>query len=293
MNVLIIENETYLAQSIASKLSDGGNICMVTSSIEEAMNKTDFDILLLSTNAVGQDYKGLIEKYRDSIVILMVSYVSEDTVSIPLKLGARDYIIKPFIMDELIRKIEHYKNYKKLIEDIKFFNRYFEFIEHELKTPETSNYRPPLIIKASNQRSADVYAMKYAVEKNIRFNFVNLKKISWNAYNFESDKIYYVSSCEDLRKNELKEFFEFITSRKIIASIVSVGAISFPQVIDITSISNSLEVGSDILSIRDYEKLVIAKFEGRYPDVELAKRLGMSRKSLWEKRKKYGITRKK
>ena len=28
-----------------------------------------------------------------------------------------------------------------------------------------------------------------------------------------------------------------------------------------------------------------------YPDIELAKKLGMSRKSLWEKRKRYGLLR--
>ncbi len=57
--------------------------------------------------------------------------------------------------------------------------------------------------------------------------------------------------------------------------------------------ANNLEIGSEILSIKEYERIVITKFEGRYPDVELAKKLGMSRKSLWEKRKKYGISRKK
>ena len=49
----------------------------------------------------------------------------------------------------------------------------------------------------------------------------------------------------------------------------------------------------DVLSVDEYIKTMILKFEDRYPDTELSKRLGMSRKSLWEKRKKYGITKKK
>ena len=49
----------------------------------------------------------------------------------------------------------------------------------------------------------------------------------------------------------------------------------------------------DNLSIDKYVKTMILKFENKYPDTELSKKLGMSRKSLWEKRKKYGITKKK
>ena len=47
------------------------------------------------------------------------------------------------------------------------------------------------------------------------------------------------------------------------------------------------------MSITDYVKTIVTRFENRYPDIELAKKLGMSRKSLWEKRKKYGLLRKK
>ncbi|MEA1917106.1 MAG: helix-turn-helix domain-containing protein, partial [Campylobacterota bacterium] len=31
----------------------------------------------------------------------------------------------------------------------------------------------------------------------------------------------------------------------------------------------------------------------KFPDTELSKKLGISRKSLWEKRKKYGISKQK
>ena len=87
MNVLIIESETYLAQSIASKLADSGHVSFITSSLEEAMNKSNFDIVLLSTNTVGQNYRSIIEQHQNAIIVLMVSYVSDDTVSKPLKLG--------------------------------------------------------------------------------------------------------------------------------------------------------------------------------------------------------------
>ena len=38
----------------------------------------------------------------------------------------------------------------------------------------------------------------------------------------------------------------------------------------------------------------IAKaYQAKYPDTELSKKLGISRKSLWEKRKKYDVAKKK
>ena len=76
-----------------------------------------------------------------------------------------------------------------------------------------------------------------------------------------------------------------------IFSIISNDKVPFPQVVDISSYSNTLELGGDILSVREYERIIISKFESRYPDIELAKKLGMSRKSLWEKRKRYGLLR--
>ncbi len=291
MNVLIIESETYLAQSIANKLADSGHISFITSSLEEAINKDGYDIVLLSTGV--ENYKNIIEKHKNSIVILMVSYVSDDTVSKPLKMGAKDYIIKPFIMDELVRKIDHYKGFKELTEDIKFFKNYFSFIQNELQTPTLPQYNPPILIKASSQRSADIYAMKYAIERKFRFEFLSLKNIIWDEYEFSKTKIYYITNCENLKKQEKKDFLEKMSSYRLIVSMISDDSVTFPHIVDITNMANSLEIGSEILSIREYERIVIAKFEGRYPDVELAKKLGMSRKSLWEKRKKYGITRKK
>ncbi|NLM99724.1 MAG: hypothetical protein GX170_06855, partial [Campylobacteraceae bacterium] len=50
---------------------------------------------------------------------------------------------------------------------------------------------------------------------------------------------------------------------------------------------------SDILSIDDYVKYIVLNFQSKFPDTELSKKLGISRKSLWERRKKYGIEKKK
>ena len=99
MKILILENEIYLAQSIASKLTELGHVCDMCSSTKEALKKDNFDVVLLSTGINGQDIYPVIEEYKKSVIILMVSYISNDTVSKPLQAGAKDYILKPFMIE--------------------------------------------------------------------------------------------------------------------------------------------------------------------------------------------------
>ncbi len=68
---------------------------------------------------------------------------------------------------------------------------------------------------------------------------------------------------------------------------------SFSNVYEISAKSITENLEEDILSVDEYVKTTILKFEDKYPDTELSKKLGMSRKSLWERRKKYGIAKKK
>jgi len=82
MKIIIIENELYLAQSIAGKLAEYNFETEIYSSVKDAMNKYA-DIYLLSTNLPGQNFMPLIEKHKDRNVLLMVNYINNDTVSEP------------------------------------------------------------------------------------------------------------------------------------------------------------------------------------------------------------------
>ncbi|MFC3866856.1 response regulator [Helicobacter equorum] len=293
MRVLIIENETYLAQGIVNKLSDFQLECTIAANLKEIERK-DYDVVIASLGSIDGNYQELTKRYEEAIIILMISYINDDTVTKPLQSGVTDYIVKPFVIDELVRKIRHYKSYRDLKKEIEFYCNYFNFIEKELSTPNPIAYNPPFIIKANSQRSADIYAMRYARRKGIRFAFLTLKEEKWRQI-FESqpskNQVFYITNLEELKKSELKEFLEMILKYSCIVSTISNEKVPFPQVVDISNCSGALELGGDILSVKEYERIIITKFESRYPDIELAKKLGMSRKSLWEKRKKYGLLR--
>jgi len=104
MKIIIVENELYLAQSIASKLAEQGYDTEIYSSVKEAMSSHG-DVYLLSTNLPGQNTSPLITAFKDKIIILMVNYINNDTVGEPLKLGAKDYIVKPFMLEDLILRL--------------------------------------------------------------------------------------------------------------------------------------------------------------------------------------------
>ena len=64
------------------------------------------------------------------------------------------------------------------------------------------------------------------------------------------------------------------------------------KTVEMKSDNKVIEQG-DILPIEDYVKYIVLNYQHKFPDTELSKKLGISRKSLWEKRKKYGIIKKK
>ncbi|WP_277640313.1 response regulator [Wolinella succinogenes] len=297
MRVLIVENEIYLAQSIAAKLSDFGFECEIVSLMNEALREQEYDVVLLSTNVSGQNYYPIIEKHKDSIIILMISYVSDDTVSKPLKAGAKDYILKPFMIDELIRKIEHYRTFQKLKKEVQFYRRYLDFALSDFPSSLNQKLTTPFVIKSSTQKSADAYAIAYAKHKDIPLDFLSIKEgFHWRdklKRALPCREIKYIVGLEELKKSERKELLEIVAKSCVILSFVSSEEIEFPSVVDISSGVKNLDLGGEILSLDDYIKNIIVRYENKYPDTELSRRLGMSRKSLWEKRKKYGISKKK
>ena len=109
MRVLIVENEIYLAQSIASKLVEFGYSCEIATHIFEALRDERYDVVLLSTSFNSNEFYKVIENHKNSIIILLISYISSDTVSNPMKAGVSDYIQKPFMIEELVRKIKFFR----------------------------------------------------------------------------------------------------------------------------------------------------------------------------------------
>jgi len=295
MKILIIENEIYLAQSIATKLGEQGHICEMCTSTKDAIRSNDYDVVLLSTNINGQDFNPVIETFKRSIVILMVSYISNDTVSKPLSAGAKDYILKPFMIEELIRKINHYQDYEKLKKRNEAYEKYLAYTFANTKHDKSfENVDLPLFISSNFQKYTDAFAFEYAQKQNLPIHFLTLndsKSIN-EISSLPQNSLIYIIDYQVLKKADKKQFCELIRGKKvIIASSDKIEEVEYP-VMEIKSENNIFDK-AEILPIEDYVKFIVLNYQDKYPDTELSKKLGISRKSLWEKRKKYGIIKKK
>ncbi len=295
MKILIIENEVYLAQSIATKLSDLGHMCETCTSARDALKQDKFDVVLLSTSLNSNDLTPVVENFKDAIVILMVSYISNDTVSKPLSAGAKDYIVKPFMIEELVRKIDHHQDYERLKKFSTMVQRYFEHTFTQNVDYRFEEFSLPLFIYSSAQKSADAFAYHFAKTKNTLFYFIDLTQSDAfeEIQNAHESTLLYAINYQTLKKGEKKEFLSLIADKRIIVATSEKPEEELPyETIELNN-ENSFFTQGDILPIEDYVKYIVVNYQHKYPDTELSKKLGISRKSLWEKRKKYDIVKKK
>lgn len=292
MQILIVENEIYLAQSIASKLSEIGYVCEIVTSIKDALKDNKYDAVLLSTNISGQNFYPIIKKHKSSIIILMIAYISNDTTLNPIKAGASDYIQKPFMIEELIRKLKNLQEFNELLVTNETYSTYFDYNFQKVQVDFSFSKKilSPVLLKCGAQNFADAIMFNYFKEHKEPFVFISLndpqalEKISKN--NFAS--LLYLVDFQNVKKNDKSKILNIIESRRVVLSSTSSNETAPFETIEIISNEN-IFARSDILSIEDYVKSVIVHFQDKLPDTELSKKLGISRKSLWEKRKKYDM----
>ncbi|MDR1007688.1 MAG: response regulator [Campylobacteraceae bacterium] len=295
MKILIVENEVYLAQSISTKLLEAGYTCEIVTNIKDALKNEKYDAVLLSTNISGQNFYPIIEKHKNSIIILLISYISSDTILNPIKAGASDYIQKPFMIEELLRKLQHLQLHKKLLNENKTFSDYTDnlFLSRKPKESITKKITSPLLVTSSLQTYADALVFNYSKEFGEQFNFISLSsdsaldKIAKN----DPGALMYIVNLQEIKNSEKSKIFNIIEHKKVIISSTNTNEEAPYETIRISSNDNFFEK-INILTIDDYIKSVLMHFQDKLPDTELAKKLGISRKSLWERRKRYGIRKK-
>lgn len=294
MNILIIESEIYLAQKVVSRLLDDGHNCDFVESPNIDNLTKDYDIILLSTSLPSALCKTIIKRYSESIILLLVSYISDETVTDPIKEGAKDYIMKPFIMDELLRKIYHYRECRSIRKELQTLRDYLDF---QFKDLDTSKHILPTtfpsLIETNSQISADKLAFELVRKLDLQMKFISLANDNWQKkVNEKFNGVLYLTDYHSLKKSAKDNLHKIIEDKKCI--VVSLEKEDdFPYTKLEFEKENSLLMTNNIMTINDYVKMMVLSFQTKYPDTELSKKLGISRKSLWEKRKKLGIEKKK
>jgi DNA-binding NtrC family response regulator len=112
MKILVVDDDVIVIKSCRRILeAEGLEVSTVPSADEalEMIKKYDFDLLLIDVKMPKHDGKFLMREILKIIpdipVIVMSGYPTRETVSDVLKLGATQFIPKPFRPDELVKTL--------------------------------------------------------------------------------------------------------------------------------------------------------------------------------------------
>lgn len=112
MKILIVEDEAELAKSISEYLSGENYLCENAATFSETMSKIEifeYDCILLDIMLPDGNGLKILEELKkqrkqDGVIIISAKNALDDKIE-GLKLGADDYLTKPFHLSELMARV--------------------------------------------------------------------------------------------------------------------------------------------------------------------------------------------
>jgi DNA-binding NtrC family response regulator len=128
--ILLAEDEELTRKNISRFLQQQGfridEASDGTKAIE-AINQMDFDLVVTDLKMPNADGLAVLKHVREvspsTFVIVTTAYASVESAVEAMRLGAQDYILKPILFDDLLRKIHHLMEYKNLAWEIQMLRR--------------------------------------------------------------------------------------------------------------------------------------------------------------------------
>ncbi len=120
--ILIVDDEEAIRGILSRKLEVDGYHCEVAADGKEALWKAfmkDFDLVLMDIKMPGlsgmEALPQMVTNHPDTCVIMMTAVVDTETAVQAMKLGAYDYVTKPFDLDDLGMRIGKALERRKLV----------------------------------------------------------------------------------------------------------------------------------------------------------------------------------
>lgn len=112
--ILVVDDEASIRTLISEVMNIAGYQVAIAEDGLDALNQIrnkKFDLIVLDVNLPKLDGFALLEKIRESAptqpIIMISARTEKDDVTHGLRLGADDYIRKPFSVEELVLRIEN------------------------------------------------------------------------------------------------------------------------------------------------------------------------------------------
>jgi PAS domain S-box-containing protein len=128
--ILVVDDEEKIRKSLSGLLKDNGYEVVTAGSSQEClqiMSSQYFDLVIL--DIVMPEMSGIEvlqkikEKYKDTEAIMISGYADKEKAIATFRLGAYDFIEKPFESSEILNTISHYLNQLELKKEIERKNR--------------------------------------------------------------------------------------------------------------------------------------------------------------------------
>ena len=120
--ILVVDDDSLLRDFLAETLNRSGYWVDLASSGEEALekiSKEDYDIILSDVRMPNMDGMELLKTTRDFLpdakVVMMTAYGTVQNAVEAMKLGAFDYVMKPFSVDEIELVLKRALEHKQLL----------------------------------------------------------------------------------------------------------------------------------------------------------------------------------
>ncbi len=107
--ILVVEDESVIRTALRRLLERNGYGVAEAASVQEAESKhtlTDFDLIISDLRLPGAPGTDLIKKAGDVPVLIMTSYASLRSAVDSMRMGAVDYIAKPFDHGDMVAAVE-------------------------------------------------------------------------------------------------------------------------------------------------------------------------------------------
>lgn len=122
--ILVVDDEKDILRALEFILSREGYAVTTATGGEEAvelLKKEEYDLILTDLRMPGMDGMEVLEKALQlrpsTAVIIMTAYATVESAVQAMKMGASDYIVKPFINEDVKLRIKRLLEHRKLREE--------------------------------------------------------------------------------------------------------------------------------------------------------------------------------
>ena len=120
-SILVVEDQDSARESLAELLRGVGyqvHEAADGSAAISLLDQFDLDLVLTDLSMPGRDGMAVLRHVRDispqTLVMLMTAHATVETAVEAIRLGAQDYILKPLIFEDVLRKIQRLMEHRKL-----------------------------------------------------------------------------------------------------------------------------------------------------------------------------------